>query len=86
MRRALLALLFLGTLSSCNSTKTEIEEFESNKQIVEKEFPNYHVTTFRQYNYVFQISNPEYIIKVTLEDQKIVKKDTLRSFNSYAKN
>jgi len=84
MKKVILSLVFLGTLVSCNSTKNELEQFETNKQIVEREFSNFHVKTFRQYNYVFQISNPDYIINVTLENNRIVKKDTVRTFNSYA--
>jgi hypothetical protein len=77
-------LAFVGTLISCKSVKTEIKDYQSNKEIVQKTFPEFHVTSFRQFSYVFQISNPEYVIKVTLANRKIVKKDTLRVFTKTA--
>lgn len=83
MKKAILAFTFVGVLLiSCQPVKTELEHYESNKEVVEKEFPNYHITSFRQFSYVFQVSNPEHVIKVTLDNQKIIKKDTLRVFNS----
>jgi hypothetical protein len=84
MRKVFFILAFVGVLTGCKSVKTEVEQFETNKEIVQKTFPNYHVTSFRQFNYVFQVSNPEYVIKVTLEKQKIVKTDTLRVFTKTA--
>ena len=86
MKKALLALTFLGVfLTSCQPVKTELEHYESNKEVVEKQFPNYHITSFRQFSYVFQVSNPQHVIKVTLNNKRIVKQDTLKVFTSYAK-
>ena len=86
MKKALLALAFVGVLlTSCQPVKTELEHYESNKKVVEKEFPNYHITSFRQFSYMFQVSNPRHVIKVTLENQKIIKKDTLRVFTAVVK-
>ncbi|QNM85992.1 hypothetical protein H9W90_02440 [Polaribacter pectinis] len=86
MKKALLAFTFVGgLLISCQPLKTELEHYESNKETVEKEFPNYHITSFRQYSYVFQVSNPEHVIKVTLDNQKIIKRDTLKVFSSIVK-
>ena len=86
MRKALLALTFAGVLlTSCQPVKTELEHYETNIEVVQKEFPNYHITSFRQFSYVFQVSNPEHVIKVTLNNKSIVKKDTLKVFTSYAK-
>ncbi|QOD60717.1 hypothetical protein H9I45_15465 [Polaribacter haliotis] len=82
MKKVLLTLTFVGSLlMSCQPVKTELEHYESNKTVVEKEFPNYHVTSFRQFSYVFQVSNPEHVIKVTLDNAKIVKRDTLKVFS-----
>lgn len=82
MKKMLVCLAFAGVLfTSCQPVKTELEHYESNKSVVEKEFPNYHITSFRQFSYVFQVSNPEYVIKVTLENAKIIKKDTLKVFS-----
>ncbi|WP_299014357.1 hypothetical protein [uncultured Polaribacter sp.] len=53
--------------------------------MVEKEFPNYHIASFRQLSYVFQVSNPEHVIKVTLDNAKIVKRDTLKVFSTNTK-
>ena len=86
MKKAIFALSFVGVLlTSCQPVKTELEHYESNKEVVEKEFPNYHITSFRQYSYVFQVSNPKHVIKVTLDNQKIIKMDTLRVFTSVVK-
>lgn len=86
MKKVFVTLLFLGvTLTSCQPVKTELEHYESNKSVVEKEFPNYHITSFRQFSYVFQVSNPEHVIKVTLDNAKIVKKDTLKVFSTISK-
>lgn len=86
MKKVLFALTFVGVLASCQPVKTELEHYESNKATVEKEYPNYHITSFRQYSYVFQVSNPEHVIKVTLDgDAKIIKRDTLKVFTSLAK-
>jgi hypothetical protein len=86
MKKVLFTLTFLGVLVSCQPVKTELEHYESNKTTVEKEYPNYHITSFRQYSYVFQVSNPERVIKVTLDNEaKIIKRDTLRVFTSIVK-
>ncbi len=86
MKKVLFALTFVGVLTSCQPVKTELEHYESNKATVEKEYPNYHITSFRQYSYVFQVSNPERVIKVTLNSNaKIIKRDTLKVFNTIAK-
>lgn len=86
MKKALLIYAFVGVLlASCQPVKTELEHYESNKATVEKEFPNYHITSFRQYSYVFQVSNPKHIIKVTLNNSKIVQQDTLKVFTSVVK-
>ncbi len=86
MKKALLALTFVGVLlTSCQPVKTELEHYESNKEVVEKEFSNYHITSFRQFSYVFQVSNPKHVIKVTLDNQKIIKRDTLKVFTSVVK-
>lgn len=86
MKKVLFALAFAGVLlTSCQPVKTELEHYESNKAVVEKEFPNYHITSFRQFSYVFQVSNPEHVIKVTLDNAKIVKKDTLKVFSTISK-
>lgn len=82
MKKVFTSLVFAGVLlTSCNPVKTELAQFQSNKTIVQKEFPNYHITSFRQFNYIFQITNPEHIIKVTLNNAKIIKKDTLKVFS-----
>jgi len=86
MKKVLVALVFLGTLISCNSTKTELEQFQSNQEIVAKEFPNYHITTFRTFNYIFHVSNREHLIELTIGKNGEIKKDTLKTFSSYAKN
>ena len=87
MNKAIIAYLFIGVLlTSCQTVKTELEQYESNKEVVEKEFPNYHITSFRQFSYVFQVSNPEHVIKVTLDNQITIKRDTLRVFTSVVKN
>lgn len=58
-----------------------MEHYHANKVSVESEFPNYRITSFRQYSYIFQVSNPEYVIKVVLDNKaNIVKKDTLKVF------
>ncbi|MDX6746961.1 hypothetical protein SHK09_09170 [Polaribacter sp. PL03] len=86
MKKGLLVLAFIGILlTSCKPVKTELEHYESNRSVVEKEFPNYHITSFRQFSYVFQVSNPEHVIKVTLDDAKIIKKDTLTVFTKVTK-
>jgi len=86
MKKAFLAIVFVGVLlTSCQPVKTELEHYESNREVVAKEFPQYHITSFRQFSYVFQVSNPEHVIKVTLDNQKITKRDTLRIFDSLAK-
>ncbi|MFK8059450.1 MAG: hypothetical protein AB8B78_05095 [Polaribacter sp.] len=86
MRKVLLSLTFVGVLASCQPVKTELEHYKSNKTTVEKEYPNYHITSFRQFSYVFQVSNPERVIKVTLDsDAKIIKRDTLKVFTSVVK-
>jgi len=86
MKKVLIALTFVGVLASCQPVKTELEYYESNKATVEKEYANYHITSFRQYSYIFQVSNPEHVIKVTLDsDAKIIKRDTLRVFTSLVK-
>ena len=86
MKKAIFALAFVGVLlTSCQPVKTELEHYESNKEVVEKEFPNYHITSFRQFSYVFQVSNPKHVIKVTLDNQKIIKMDTLKVFTSVVK-
>ena len=75
-------VILLGVLASCVSSKTEMEYYNSNKAIVAKEFPNYHITSFRQYSYIFQVSNPKHVIKVVLDSKaNIIKKDTLKVFN-----
>ncbi|MEP2170615.1 MAG: hypothetical protein ABJH82_03285 [Polaribacter sp.] len=86
MKKVLIALSFIGVLlTSCQPVKTELQHYESNKATVEKEYPNYHITSFRQFSYVFQVSNPERVIKVTLDSSaKIVKRDTLKVFSSLA--
>ena len=81
MKKVLLPLAFVGILlSSCQPVKTELEHYESNRAVVEKQFPNYHITAFRQFSYVFQVSNPEHVIKLTLERAVIIKQDTLKVF------
>jgi hypothetical protein len=86
MKKVLFSLAFVGVLTSCQPVKTELKHYESNKVAVEKEYPNYHITSFRQYSYVFQVSNPERVIQVTLDSSaKIVKRDTLKVFTSLAK-
>jgi len=86
MKKALFALAFVGVLTSCQPVKTELEYYQSNKATVEKEYPNYHITSFRQYSYIFQVSNPEHVIKLTLDsDAKIFKRDTLRVFTTVVK-
>ncbi|TMM31934.1 hypothetical protein FDT66_00240 [Polaribacter aestuariivivens] len=86
MKKVLLTLTFVGLLlTSCQPVKTELEHYESNKAVVEKEFPNYHITSFRQFSYVFQVSNPEHVIKVTLDNAIIVKQDTLKVFSTISK-
>ncbi|WP_299672529.1 hypothetical protein [uncultured Polaribacter sp.] len=86
MKKVLCVLTFVGVLlTSCQPVKTELEHYESNKSVVEKEFPNYHITSFRQYSYVFQVSNPEHVIKVTLHNAKIIKQDTLKVFTIVTK-
>ncbi|QTD37360.1 hypothetical protein JL193_14855 [Polaribacter batillariae] len=86
MKKAFISMAFVGFLfTNCQPVKTELEHYESNKAVVEKEFPNYHITSFRQFSYVFQVSNPEYVIKVTLDNAKIVKKDTLKVFSKVSK-
>ncbi|MCL7754407.1 hypothetical protein [Polaribacter sp. Z022] len=86
MKKMLFALTFVGVLlTSCQPVKTELQHYESNKATVEKEYPNYHITSFRQFSYVFQVSNPERVIKVTLgSNAKIIKRDTLKVFSSLA--
>jgi hypothetical protein len=70
MKKTLIIVSLLGFLASCVSSKT-----------VESEFPNYHITSFRQYSYIFQVSNPNHVIKVVLDNQaNIIKKDTLKVF------
>lgn len=87
MKKVLFVLAFVGVLIGCQPVKTELEHYESNKITVEKEYPNYHITSFRQFSYVFQVSNPERVIKVTLDNSaKIIKRDTLKVFTSLAKN
>lgn len=87
MKKVLFSLTFVGVLISCQPVKTELKHYESNKVAVEKEYPNYHITSFRQYSYVFQVSNPERVIQVTLDSSaKIIKRDTLKVFTSLAKN
>jgi hypothetical protein len=87
MKKVLFFLAFVGVLIGCQPVKTELEHYESNKITVEKEYPNYHITSFRQFSYVFQVSNPERVIKVTLDNSaKIIKRDTLKVFTSLAKN
>ncbi|QTE22614.1 hypothetical protein [Polaribacter cellanae] len=84
--KVLLTLTFVGSiLMGCQPVKTELEHYESNKTVVEKEFPNYHITSFRQFSYVFQVSNSKYVIKVTLDNAKIVKRDTLKVFSKISK-
>lgn len=86
MKKVLFTLAFVGVLlTSCQPVKTELEHHDSNKTVVEKEFPNYHITSFRQYSYVFQVSNPEHVIKVTLDNAKIIKQDTLKVFSLVSK-
>ena len=86
MKKVLLTLTFVGLLlTSCQPVKTELEHYESNKAVVEIEFPNYHITSFRQFSYVFQVSNPEHVIKVTLDNAIIVKQDTLKVFSTISK-
>ncbi|WP_439127969.1 hypothetical protein [Polaribacter sp.] len=86
MKKVLFVLAFVGVLlTSCQPVKTELQHYESNKAVVEKEFPNYHITSFRQFSYVFQVSNPEHVIKVTLDNAKIVKQDTLKVFSTISK-
>ena len=86
MKKVLFALTFVGVLTSCQPIKTELEHYESNKSTVEKEYPNYHITSFRQYSYVFQVSNPEHVIKVTLDNKaSIISRDTLKVFTSVVK-
>ena len=86
MKKVLFALTFVGVLTSCQPVKTELEHYESNKATVENEYPNYPVTAFRQFSYVFQVSNPECVIQVTLDNSaKIIKRDTLKVFTSLAK-
>lgn len=86
MKKVLLTLAFVGVLlTSCQPVKTELEHYDSNKTVVEKEFPNYHITSFRQYSYVFQVSNPEHVIKVTLDNARIIKQDTLKVFSLVSK-
>jgi len=87
MKKAFLALAFVGVLVSCQSVKKELQYYQSNKTSVEKEYPNYHITSFRQFSYIFQVSNPEHVIKVTLDNNaKIIKRDTLRVFTTVVKN
>ncbi|WP_299045507.1 hypothetical protein [uncultured Polaribacter sp.] len=86
MKKAFIALTFVGVLAGCQPVKTELEYYQSNKATVEKEYPNYHITSFRQYSYIFQVSSPEHVIEVTLDrNAKIIKKDTLRVFNTLVK-
>ncbi len=85
MKKVLIAFTFVGVLlSSCQTVKTELEQYESNKEVVAKEYPSYHITSFRQYSYVFQVSNPDHVIKLKLKNQKIISRDTLRVFDSVA--
>jgi hypothetical protein len=87
MKKTIVAFACIGALlTSCQPVKTELEQYESNREVVEKEFPKYHITSFRQFSYVFQVSNPEHVIKVTLDNQIIIKRDTLRVFTSVVKN
>lgn len=87
MKKAFFALAFVGVLVSCQPVKTELQYYQSNKTTVEKEYPNYHITSFRQFSYIFQVSNPEHVIKVTLDNNaKIIKRDTLRVFTTVVKN
>ena len=58
MKKAFIALAFVGVLASCKPVKTELEYYQSNKSTVEKEYPNYHITSFRQYSYIFHVSSP----------------------------
>ncbi|GAB7257731.1 hypothetical protein [uncultured Polaribacter sp.] len=86
MKKVFLTTLFASLmLASCQPAKTEIEHYESNKAVVAKEFPNYHITSFRQYSYIFQVSNPEHVIKLTLDNAVIVKQDTLKVFATVTK-
>ncbi|TXD46445.1 hypothetical protein [Polaribacter sp. IC073] len=86
MKKVLFTLVLVGSLlTSCQPLKTELEHYQSNRAVVENEFPNYHITSFRQYSYVFQVSNPEHVIKVTLDNAKIVKRDTLKVFSLVSK-
>ena len=48
MKKVLFSLAFVGVLTSCQPVKTELKHYESNKVAVEKEYPNYHITSFRQ--------------------------------------
>lgn len=81
----LFALTFVGVLTSCQPVKTELEHYETNKATVEKEYPSYHITSFRQYSYIFQVSNPERVIQITLDkSSKIIKRDTLKVFTTLA--
>jgi hypothetical protein len=81
MKKTLIIVSLLGFLASCVSSKTELEHYHANKASVESEFPNYHITSFRQYSYIFQVSNPNHVIKVVLDNQaNIIKKDTLKVF------
>lgn len=81
MKKAFFIISLGLLLSSCVSSKTELEYYHANKAKVEKEFPNYHITSFRQYSYIFQVSNPRHVIKVVLDNKtNIVKTDTLKVF------
>lgn len=83
MKKAFIIITLGGLfLASCVGSKTELEYYHVNKAKVEKEFPNYHITSFRQYSYIFQVSNPKHVIKVVLDSKaNIVKKDTLKVFH-----
>tara|TARA_R110002049_G_scaffold107950_1_gene255839 strand:- start:3348 stop:3608 length:261 start_codon:yes stop_codon:yes gene_type:complete len=85
MKKVLLFLVSLGIFTSCQPAKTELDHYESNKAVVEREFPNYHITSFRQYSYIFQVSNPEHVIKITLDNAIITKKDTLKVFPTFTR-
>ena len=81
MKKTLIIITLGIILTSCVSSKTELEYYHANKAVVKSEFPNYHVTSFRQYSYIFQVSNSEHVIKVVLDNKaNIVKRDTLKVF------
>ena len=85
MKKMLFALTFVGVLIGCQPVKTELEHYETNKATVVKAYPNYHITSFRQYSYIFQVSNPERVIQITLDSSsKIIKRDTLKVFTTLA--